>query len=108
MHPPTENPPGRVVAVAASAGGLAAFTAILGGLPAERLREPLLALLQGQCPKEALVVDATNRRGRPVRCHVRMNPLTEANGEVAGALILIEERMDGADDGKPRGAAGAA
>ena len=59
------------------------------GFPVDRLRNPLKACLGGTSRRETLVVDAMNRRGRPVTCQVICTPLARGD-EVHGAVILIE------------------
>jgi two-component system CheB/CheR fusion protein len=61
------------------------------GLPADALRQPLQRLMRGETPQETVEVDATNRRGRPTRCHIQMLPLTEVEGGVAGAVIMVDD-----------------
>jgi two-component system CheB/CheR fusion protein len=64
------------------------------GLPSRELREPLQLLMQAKSTQECREMDATNRRGRGIRCLVRMNPLASPTGEIAGAMLIIEERQE--------------
>ena len=60
------------------------------GLPTVRLVESIRAALAGSDPEE-LTVEATNRRGRPIRCRVTCTGLRgPGEGDVQGALILME------------------
>ena len=59
------------------------------GLPVERLKESLRALLEsGEIADE--VLPARTRRGKEVECRVRMQPLRQADGAIYGALVLME------------------
>jgi two-component system CheB/CheR fusion protein len=60
------------------------------GLPVEQL--PLRALLTGRTDHEEIDVDAMNRRGKAVRCHVVCTPYTDRQGERRGVVLLIDER----------------
>jgi two-component system, chemotaxis family, CheB/CheR fusion protein len=59
------------------------------GLPVEHLRQPLRACLAGEQPED-LVLDAVNRRGRPVECHIRAAPLRDTRDETIGAILVID------------------
>lgn len=61
------------------------------GLPVDRLRAPLKAVLAGESTREELVLDAVNRRGKPFQCRVLAMPLiTDGGGEVSGVIMLME------------------
>jgi two-component system CheB/CheR fusion protein len=59
------------------------------GLPVAELTESITRCMNGQAA--GITVDATNRRGRAIRCQVRCNPLVDPDGTIQGAVILIEE-----------------
>src|SRR5262245_8017559 len=61
------------------------------GLPVERLRQPIRAVLSGESESAELTIDCRNRRGKSVRCPVRCTQLTAVSGQVLGAIILMEE-----------------
>src|ERR1043166_7695924 len=61
------------------------------GLPVDQLSRPIRHALSGQNHPEELVLDATNRRGRPIQCRVTLTPLMNASGETEGAILLQEE-----------------
>jgi two-component system CheB/CheR fusion protein len=61
------------------------------GIPLQELRDPILRAMAGSVPEGPLVLDGVNRRGRPIRCRVRVLPLREAGKDSAGALLVIEE-----------------
>ena len=67
------------------------------GLPVQEMLQSLRACLSGEaCPD--VILDATNRRGKTIRCHVTCTPLclpTPDDGkEVRGAILVMEERDD--------------
>jgi two-component system CheB/CheR fusion protein len=59
------------------------------GLPVDRLRDPARSVLGGTSDREALTLDAVNRRGRAVQVHVSVVPLSEAS-EIRGVVILMD------------------
>jgi two-component system CheB/CheR fusion protein len=60
------------------------------GLPVEELRGLLRATIN-DLRQEEIVVDATNRRGRPIRCGVKSMPLVVAGKEIRGAILIMDE-----------------
>jgi two-component system CheB/CheR fusion protein len=62
------------------------------GLPVDRLRAAVRACLAGEQDFTEVVVDATNRRGKPVACKVTVSPLFEAGREIRGAILLMDEQ----------------
>ncbi|HEX6750468.1 MAG TPA: CheR family methyltransferase [Longimicrobium sp.] len=80
------------------------------GLPVERLKGPIRACIEGKSEYEELVLDAVNRRGRPIRCRVAATPFLGGDREIRGAVLVMEEWRDGVvpsagDGGAPAGAA---
>jgi two-component system CheB/CheR fusion protein len=67
------------------------------GLPVERLKAPIRACIEERSAAEELVLDAVNRRGRGIRCRVTCAPLTTAESEVLGAVVLMEEWREAAE-----------
>ncbi|MES2524795.1 MAG: CheR family methyltransferase [Gemmatimonadota bacterium] len=67
------------------------------GLPVETLHVPIRACLNGESEGEHLVVEGTNRRGKPMRCNVTTLPLRQ-NDSVQGVLLMIEEADSTARD----------
>ena len=65
------------------------------GLPTERLKQPLRACIQGTKDSVQLTLDAVNRRGRAMTCHVAVSPLVTRDNHTHGAILLMEE------DGRP-------
>jgi len=60
-------------------------------LPVERLKAPLREVLRDGEAHVELVLDATNRRGRPIACRVVALPLNMDGAGVTGAIVLMEE-----------------
>ncbi len=60
------------------------------GLPVDQLRNGLRASLAGENP-EPVILDATNRRGKPIRCRVTFSPLIGSHSERRGVILMIEE-----------------
>jgi two-component system CheB/CheR fusion protein len=58
------------------------------GLPFEKLKKPLRACLAGET-SPAVVVKATNRRGRAIECRVTCTPLLNAR-QVSGVILFME------------------
>jgi two-component system, chemotaxis family, CheB/CheR fusion protein len=61
------------------------------GLPVEELRAPIRAVLAGESGLEAVELDATNRRGRELRCRVSLSPLINRERRIRGVILLMEE-----------------
>ncbi|HEU4975961.1 MAG TPA: PAS domain-containing protein, partial [Baekduia sp.] len=72
------------------------LAALDSGLPTDAVRPAIRTALVAQEPAEA-TVDATNRRGRRVRCVVRCLPLRGAGAEVAGVVLLMDAEAAGGD-----------
>jgi two-component system, chemotaxis family, CheB/CheR fusion protein len=59
------------------------------GLPVEKLRTPLRRVLGASSDVEQpIILDATNRRGRPTRVRVRLSPLVD--GAPRGLILFME------------------
>jgi two-component system CheB/CheR fusion protein len=61
------------------------------GLPLETLRQPLRNALSGESDRQEVVLDATNRRGKPFQCRVTMLPLGSVDGSAAGVIMMMED-----------------
>jgi len=59
------------------------------GLPTDRLRPLVRAVLAGDSAREEATIDAVNRRGRPVRVQLSCIPLRNQAG-VAGAILMMK------------------
>jgi two-component system CheB/CheR fusion protein len=74
------------------------------GLPLEQLRQPLLDCLASDERPTDLLVEAINRRGRPMRCQLRIASLLGNDGDIAGAIVVMdaigEPRRSATPDGQ--------
>lgn len=61
------------------------------GLPVQKLRDDLKAILDREAPQQPTVVDAMDRRGRSVTCRVRLSPLLYEAKEARGVVLIIED-----------------
>ena len=61
------------------------------GLPVQSLHGPVKDLLHGRARDTAVVVAATNRRGRSLQCRVTMSVLSEMNRETSGVILVMDE-----------------
>jgi two-component system CheB/CheR fusion protein len=59
------------------------------GFPLDRLRAPLRSATAGEAPDDE-IVDAVNRRGRPVRVRVRFAPLVNGDEDPRGSIVMME------------------
>jgi two-component system CheB/CheR fusion protein len=72
------------------------FMALDFGLPVEQLKPQLRTSLAGSPTREEIVVEATNRRGRPFNCRVTLLPFHNSNdGEIRGVIVMMEDAGDG-------------
>ncbi len=62
------------------------------GLPVERLKQPLRAILGGPDSENILLLDAHNRKGREIVCRVTCMPLLGEGGARRGMILLMEEQ----------------
>jgi two-component system CheB/CheR fusion protein len=63
------------------------------GLPVDELRHAVKSCLGGATGPIEHVLDATNRRGRPIRCRITCSPLI-SNGKQLHGVILVMETVD--------------
>ena len=65
------------------------------GLPVEHLAGPLRSVLGGASDREQTMLEAVNRRGRPVECATTILPLVSSDSgdgqTVRGAIVLMED-----------------
>jgi two-component system CheB/CheR fusion protein len=64
------------------------------GLPVERLKEPMQAFLAGEGDGRDVVLEAINRRGRPVACRISMSRLDRGENLVLEGIVLLMETED--------------
>ena len=60
------------------------------GLPLDQLRAQIRDTLGGQSAREEVVLDATNRRGKPFQCRVTFLPLGGTDGNTSGVIMMME------------------
>jgi two-component system CheB/CheR fusion protein len=61
------------------------------GLPVDSLKQPIRACLTQEKEYEELILDATNRRGKHIRCRVNCTSLKSSGQSIRGVILLIEE-----------------
>jgi two-component system, chemotaxis family, CheB/CheR fusion protein len=61
------------------------------GLPIDRLRAVIRPCLSGERDQIEVVLEATNRRGKAIRCRITCAPLLSARKEREGAILLMDE-----------------
>jgi two-component system CheB/CheR fusion protein len=65
------------------------------GLPVDRFRNAIRSCLAGEPDVLDVMLDANNRRGRPIQVRVTCTPLTAApTGDSRGVILMMEE-LDG-------------
>jgi two-component system CheB/CheR fusion protein len=65
------------------------------GLPLDPVRQQIVRTLGGDADGDVIEVDATNRRGRPVRCRITCSRF-EHGGDHPGVILLVEPIDPGA------------
>jgi two-component system CheB/CheR fusion protein len=63
------------------------------GLPVGELRGAIRSVLAGERQHATTVLEATNRRGRPITVSVTCTPLFGQSSDVRGAILVVEERQ---------------
>jgi two-component system, chemotaxis family, CheB/CheR fusion protein len=61
------------------------------GLPVRELRDVIRPPLQGDTDFAEVTLDATNRRGKRIKCRVTCTPLMPVQGRRDGVILLMEE-----------------
>ena len=61
------------------------------GLPIDPLVSGLRACLSGASNFEETVLEATNRRGRAIRCRVNCTPLKDVQGQIKGIILVMQD-----------------
>ena len=60
------------------------------GLPLDELKQSIRACLSREVPYQELTLDATNRRGRAIRCRVICAPMISGDA-ITGVILVMEE-----------------
>ena len=63
------------------------------GLPVGELRAPMRACMQDGADYREMVLDAINRRGKPIRCRVICTPLLSMGKRRDGVIMMMEEQQ---------------
>ena len=63
------------------------------GLPVEQLKTPIREALKDETYRGDLVLAATSRRGKRLKCHLTTLPLSVSDGEVSGVILLLERHQ---------------
>ncbi|MGB3650681.1 MAG: CheR family methyltransferase [Rivularia sp. (in: cyanobacteria)] len=61
------------------------------GLPIKKLRQPLKAIINQETDYHEMVLNARNRRGKTIECHIILTPLLNSSAKIEGAILLMEE-----------------
>jgi two-component system CheB/CheR fusion protein len=64
------------------------------GLPVEKLRAPVRAVLNNRAEFQDIMLEATNRRGKAIRCRITCTPLVGTGRDTQGVILLMEEWSD--------------
>jgi two-component system, chemotaxis family, CheB/CheR fusion protein len=67
------------------------------GLPLEPLKVPLREIFSGKSDYYEILLDARNRRGRAIECHVICTPLLRTLTDIQGVILLMEEQQKSDD-----------
>ena len=61
------------------------------GLPVAELRALVRPCLSGEADRQTVVLDAVNRRGKPIKCRVTCTPLVSPSKKREGVILMMEE-----------------
>jgi two-component system CheB/CheR fusion protein len=64
------------------------------GLPVEQLKQPMRQCLAGEKGRADFRLQAINRRGRSVVCHISASPLLSRAESIHGVVLSMEEQAD--------------
>ena len=64
------------------------------GLPVDQIRPALRQAMSGEDGSRTTMVDATNRRGRAIRCRVTCSPLVGNDKAIRGVIVVVVEEQD--------------
>jgi two-component system CheB/CheR fusion protein len=60
------------------------------GLPMDGLKPAIRACLAGEANPPEITLEATNRRGKAVRCHVTCTPMRTGQAAIGGVVLLVD------------------
>jgi two-component system CheB/CheR fusion protein len=72
------------------------------GLPVDQLKGPVRSCQAGDGDYQEVVLEATNRRGKPIQCRVSCSPLVNSDKDRAGVILMMEEVKHEGSDGAGR------
>ena len=61
------------------------------GLPVDQLRQPIRTCLLRESEHPEVTLEAINRRGKALKCHITCTPLMGTNQEIRGVIMLMDE-----------------
>jgi len=70
------------------------------GLPIEKLKQPMRSCLNGTKPHTSVTLDAVNRRGRPIVCHVTVTPLLTRARTIHGVIMVMDDQSTTTANGR--------
>lgn len=67
------------------------FFAMDIGLPVDALRAPIREMMEERAQAKTLVLDAVNRRGKRLKCHIALTTFHNASPQEAGVALLMDD-----------------
>jgi two-component system CheB/CheR fusion protein len=61
------------------------------GLPIQKLKVAIRSCLIGESDPEEAILDAINRRGKAIKCHVTCTPIVSTNQDCQGSILMMDE-----------------
>ncbi|MEA5574853.1 CheR family methyltransferase [Anabaena sp. UHCC 0451] len=59
------------------------------GLPVEQLRSPIRDALSGKSDLQEMILETTNRRGKPIKCYIALTPVIDQ--EIEGVVLIMAD-----------------
>jgi two-component system CheB/CheR fusion protein len=59
------------------------------GLPVEKLRSPILDIISTKINAQEMILEATNRRGKQIKCYLTLTPVMEKN--IEGVVVIMAD-----------------
>jgi two-component system CheB/CheR fusion protein len=60
----------------------------------DQVRPALRQAMSGENGTQSTVIQATNRRGRPIRCRVTCSPLLDSGKTLRGVIVVVDPQPD--------------